>query len=172
MTAHRRTSQTRPYGRVFASSRGQAGYTVVELVVVMVVMGIVAVNAMPAFFSASRFEELGFADASAGALRFARKVAVISGCDTRVAIGASGYQVLRRVTDCATGAMTRGVARPGGGDWAEAAPTGVTVGTLDLYFDATGAPHDHVSSVPLTAPQSVAVGSRNITVEPVTGFVH
>lgn len=164
--------KTRPLGRVFAVTARQQGYTVVELVVVMVIMGILAANAMPAFFSSNRFEEMGFADSTASALRYARKVAVTSGCDTRVAISAAGFQMLQRAKACDSGTLTRAVVRPGGGTWSELAPAGVGIGSLDLFFDAAGTPYDYASTLALATPQSVSVGARSITVEPITGFVH
>lgn len=144
----------------------------IELVVVMVLMGILAVNAMPQFFSASRFDEMGFADAAAGALRYARRLALVSRCDTRVEIGSFGYRLRQRATACDSGALTRDVLRPGGGNWADPAPGGVTPAAVDIYFDALGQPIDTASGTALTAPLPVAVGSRTITLEPVTGFVH
>ena len=148
------------------------GYTVVELVVVMVLMGILAANAMPHFFTASRFEEMGFADVTAAAIRQARGLAVASGCDTRAEISPAGYALWQRATACDSGALTRAVQRPGAGTWSDSAPSGGAVGALDIYFDATGTPYDHASGTVLSSAATVAVGSRSITVEPTTGFVH
>lgn len=55
------------------------GFTLVELVITMIVMGILAVVALPRFANQSTFESRGFADQSLAALQFGRKVAVASG---------------------------------------------------------------------------------------------
>lgn len=165
--------------RLRAATRRQQGFTVVELVVVMVVLGIVAASFMPRFFAASKFEEMGFADAAAGAVRYAQKLAVFTGCPTRVEIDAGGYALWQRATDCQTGAFTRPVQRPGGQQWAQNAPNGVAVGSLDVYFDGLGRPFDHATAVPLSAPSgaSFTVGSsaddgyRTISIAGETGFV-
>ena len=151
----------------------------VELVVVLVVLGIVAAGFLPRFFAASKFEEMGFADAAAGALRYAQRLAVFTGCPTRVEIDSDGYALWQRATDCETGAFTRPVRRPGGQQWAQSAPHGVAVAALDIYFDGLGRPYDHATSTPLGAATGVSftVGStadsgyRTISVAGETGFV-
>ena len=167
-----RKEKTRPLGRVFSRLRRQSGFTVIELVVVMVLIGILAVNAMPHFFTASRFQEMGFTDTTRGSLLYARKLAVASRCDTRISIDAGGYQLWQRASDCGSGNFTRAVLRPGGGAWAASSPDGIAVSSLDVFFDAAGRPYDHATSTLLASARTVTIGSRSITLEPVTGYAH
>lgn len=138
----------------------------------MVLMAILAANAMPRFFAASRFEEMGFAESSAAAARFARSLALNSRCDTGFSIDSGGYGVFQRATSCTSGGFTRAVNRPGGQAWAETAPSGVAVGTLAIYFDAQGRPSDAASGTLLAGAASYTVGGRSVIIEQETGFVH
>jgi len=167
-----RKEKTRPSGRVFSLRIRQAGFTIVELVVVMVLLAILAANAMPRFFAAGRFEAMGFAESSAAAARFARKLALNSRCDTAFTVGPGGYGILQRATDCNSGSFTRALNRPGGQAWAQPAPGGVAVGSLGVYFDSRGRPRDIASGTPLAVAVSYAVGGRTVTIEHETGFIH
>jgi MSHA pilin protein MshC len=172
--------KTRPKGRVFASKARQSGYSVVELVIVLVLMGILAANAMPRFFEASRFDEMGYADAVESALRYAQKLALASRCEVRVEVTSAGYALFRRQRQpsdppapaCPSGGFTVAVNRPGGQTWTGAAPTGIGVGTLDIYFDAWGSPYDTASGAAQTATVTLAIGARSISLEPETGYAH
>lgn len=174
-------TETRPAGRVPAFRRRVGGYTVVELVVVMVLMGILAASAMPRFFEVSRFDEMGYADSLLGALRYAQKLALASRCDTRVAITSSGYALYQRelaAPTCQSGhanpinELTRPVSRPGGATWSGSTPTGVAVEALDIYFDSQGRPRFTVSGSLLDDFEDFDVGSRTVTLEPDSGLVH
>ena len=163
---------TRPPGRVFAVSHRHSGYTMVELVVVMVLVSILAATGMPRFFEASRFEEMGFADASAAAARFAQTLAQTSGCDTAFTVGPGGYGLFQRANTCTSGSFTRAVSRPGGQAWAQLAPAGVAVSALSIFFDAQGRPVDVASGVALNSTSSFTIGGRTVSVEPESGYVY
>ena len=68
------------------------GYTLVELALVIVILGILASFAAPRFFDRAAFADRGYADALAGALRAAQKSAVATGCPVRVTVDATGYR--------------------------------------------------------------------------------
>lgn len=139
----------------------------------LLLIGVLMAVGMPRFFNQLSFLEWGFSDELGEALRFGQKLAIATGCDTRVAITAGGYQLNQRVS-CDSGAFTTPVQLPGGDGtgYSGTAPGGVTLSVTALYFDALGRPHDSGTGALLTASIPVTVGSRSLTVEPQTGYVH
>ena len=54
----------------------QHGFTLIELIMVMVIVGILAVFVVPRFFDANVFQSRGFADQVQATLRYAQKEAI------------------------------------------------------------------------------------------------
>ncbi len=69
------------------------GFTLVELVLTIVVLGIISFVALPKFFNQATFDERFFYDDLLAASRYASKLAVGSGCAVRVSISATGYSL-------------------------------------------------------------------------------
>lgn len=57
-------------------SSGQRGFTMVELIAVIIIIGIMAAFAMPRFFERKTFDARNFADQSRAMLRHAQKIAI------------------------------------------------------------------------------------------------
>ncbi len=152
---------------------GQAGFTLVELVVVLLLVGVLMAVGMPRFFNQLTFLEWGFSDELGEALRFGQKLAIATGCDTQVSISSTGYQLNQRAS-CNSGAFTTAVRLPGSDSagYSGTAPSGVTLSATALYFDTLGRPRNSATNTLLTTATPITIGSRNITVEPQTGYVH
>lgn len=149
------------------------GFTLVELVVVLVLLSVLGAVGMPRFFNQQTFIEWGFTDEVTAALRYAHKLAIASGCDTAVIMASGSYELKQRAT-CDGGNFTQAVLLPGGSSsgYTGIVPSGITLSGIDLYFDASGRPWDRASGAALSSLTTVSVGSRSIAVEPETGYVH
>ena len=70
--------------------RAAAGFTLVELVMTMIVVGILAVAVLPRFADVSVFEARGFRDETLSLLRYAQKSAVAQRRTVCVAVASDG----------------------------------------------------------------------------------
>lgn len=151
-------------------SRRDAGFSMIELIMLLVVMVVLAVVASP-LFEYRAFEQRGFYDEVSWAARYARTLAVTSGCEVQLSISSNTYVLNQRATDCTTGAFTRGVVHPGSGDAMSAvAPAEVTLSMTSnpVVFKALGNTADLQDR---TVAVGLITGSRSFTIIGATGFV-
>ncbi len=151
----------------------QNGFSMIELVVVLLLVGILGATAIPRFFTVSPFQQWGFNDELSSAIRYANKIAIATGCDTRVVTTTNSYDLKQRATSCSSGSFTREVQIPGGGTsgYNGIAPSGITLSAVSFYFDSNGRPRDTGGNL-LSSAVTVSVGTTSITVEPETGYTH
>lgn len=150
-----------------ARSKINSGFTLVELVTIILLLGILSAVALPRFFNATDFTGRGFYDEVAGAARYAQKLAVASGCDVQFTVVGGSYALNQRQS-CVdhTSAFNRPVLQPAGSDpFAGSAPNGVnlTATVANVVFDAEG------RATPGGA--TVTVGGRDFTIVGESGYV-
>ena len=145
----------------------QSGYTFVELVVVLVLVGILAMFAVPRLTPQSQFDLAGYQQEFAAGLRYGQKYAFASGCPIRAVIAASGLE-LRRSTTCDNGDFSVLLAHPTrGGGYAVPAPSGLTLSPPGPFsFLATGE-----ASTTVTITLTSSAGIRQVAVIGPTGYV-
>jgi MSHA pilin protein MshC len=138
----------------YAMKERQAGFTLVELIMTMVILGIIAAVAMPRFFDTNVFQERGAADQVRAALRYGQKIAIAQRGAVSVNITAAAN------SDCGT-QLT-------GGNVACVIEDGVAVVPAlprTVTFNALGQPVPNAAGL-------IRVGTTDITIEAETGYVH
>ena len=147
-----------------------AGFTLPELIAVLVIAGLIAAFAASRWDSGSGVDELGFRERTMTALRLAQRRAQADGCDVRVTIASTGYQLTQRAALC-SGAFSLSLAgTAGAGSTLDSVPpSGIALSSTPatFYYDAAGA----VRSAPGGSYTNVVitVGSQTIQIVGTTG---
>jgi MSHA pilin protein MshC len=166
------------------------GFTLIELVAVLVLAGLLATFAVNRFFQRDTFDVRSFSDQVANIVRYGQKLAVAQNRAVFVSIDAD------RVALCfdAVCSDEQKVVPPtgrnsgsketlqycAGTNWlCEGRPTGVALstdpdGTSGFYFDALGKPYALANAFPARLTISIQGDGmqRDVTVEGETGYVH
>jgi MSHA pilin protein MshC len=153
-------------GRLSGShaNSNQQGFTLIELIMTMVIVGIIAVVATPRLLGTSVFKSRGFADQVQATLRYAQKAAIAQHRFVCVAFtGTSITLSIGATTACGTPLLS-----PTGGAYVVNAPTDITFAAVPAAFSF------NALGQPTNAPQTINIsGATNgITIEAETGYVH
>ena len=136
-----------------------SGFTLVELIVIIVLLGILSAIALPRFFDIDGYRTRAAYDEVAGAVRYAQKLAVASGCEVQVQIYGNGYALQQHASSCTTGSFINLADHP----VTHATFSDVTLAPVASFiFDRVGR-----SSSAMT----INVGSKSFTVIAETGTV-
>ena len=119
-----------------------SGFTIIELVLVILLLGILSVVAMGRIFDGNQFKARGFFDDTVTAVRFAQKLAVSTGCEVRVRLSATGYELDQPVdiAACTAGVFGDPVDNPANrsNPYENNQVAGLTVPNETIVFDARG----------------------------------
>jgi MSHA pilin protein MshC len=150
----------------------QVGFTLVELIMVIVMLGILSATALPKFFEKNTFAERAFFDDVLNAVRYAQKLAVATGCSVQVSISANTYTLNRQgissSTACPGGSSySLSIPRPASGD------STYSASETDITLSSTYSSFTFNSLGEASANVTLKVnGAKTISVIAETGFVY
>ena len=138
----------------------QRGFTMIELITVIIIIGIVGAMAAPMFFNNSDFQSRAAADQVRAALKFGQKMAIAQRTSVSVTITAPSAS-----SNC------NPVAVPVTCQISNAVSLNQTLQS-SVTFDALGKPYYNGTTPLGSTNNTITVGGTIITIEPETGYVH
>jgi len=153
------------HSRVWTAGRG---FTMVELIVVMVLIGVLGAIGLSRFFDRRAFDASAAAEQSLAMLRYAQKLAIAQRRDVFVRFDGTNMRLCYAAA-CAPNDL---VLMPGGGTGVSPSPYTGAVNLL--YFDGLGRPFNagNRAALPnLTFKAAGSTGAPDIYVAAETGYV-
>jgi MSHA pilin protein MshC len=169
----------RPAFFVMESPRTARGFTLIELIVTMIVVGILAFTVLPRFSTLNAFDAAGFADQVQSVIRYGQKTAIAQRRNVAVTYSTGAASICSYTSstapcnaNCAGATGVSAVTLPGDSFRSAGSSTTMTGGTL--CFDAVGRPYRGVAAI--VAPFSIVVNDggaplKTIVIEQETGYV-
>jgi len=140
-----------------------AGFTIIELVVVILILGILSVSVGPRFFGTISYENRKATDDLLSALRYSQQQAMNRSGDIELILTPTNFTVQR-----SGGGNLR--SPDGTIPYIKTFPSTITaVSTSTIRFNALGQPVT-ISGAPLTNNTVLTIGSSTITIEANTGY--
>lgn len=154
--------------------KAQRGFTLVELVVVIILLGILSVTALPRLSGSSAFSEAGFHAEVLAALHYAQKTAVSHRRLVCAEIAASSV-TLRIASGNPSAACTTGnsalLRAPDGTDAFASSTSSTLAPTTTLHFQPDGRITSDAAGTTVLSTSLAVTGMPAITIQGATGYV-
>lgn len=157
-----RRSNIEVLSELHTEKKYQRGFTLIELVMVIVMLGVLAVFAAPRLFNSGDFDARGFRDETLSLLRFAQKTAIAQRRKVCVTLNATGVVMSIDTDTPPDGSCNAAPALPN----SPRGGSGLAGSVAAFEFTPLGSTNQSANVV-----ISIA-GSNNILVEATTGYVH
>ena len=152
------------------------GFTLVELVIVIVLLGLLSVVAIPRMFNSQDFYIRGFHDETVALLRFAQKTAVAQRRTVCVTFASNGVTLALAANpataNCATATSLTGPKGETPPSVTARGGVAYTSTPTAFNFNGLGQPIDSSGAVLASQTLQVSGAAVNITIEGTTGYVH
>jgi MSHA pilin protein MshC len=154
----------------------QSGFTLIELIMVIVLMGVLAVVAAPRIFNSKDIKARGLQDETQAYLRYAQKTAIAQRRTVCVTFGSNAVTVsiasAPATFDCAAAGALKGP--KGDTPVTVTAKSGVAYASTPAAFNFDGLGQPITSAGAAVGKQTIQVtgAAQSITVETATGYVH
>lgn len=143
----------------------QRGFTLVELIIVILLVGILAINVGSRFFSNSSFANRNVADELVEAIRYAQHVAMSRGGNIQVVTNATTYSI--EESTCSSPPCP--IPNPNrSGDYTVTIPNNSLLSAATISFNGLGQPTPNTNST-ITIGNPIAF---IITIEGETGYAY
>ena len=142
----------------------QSGFTLVELVTIIVILGVLAAIAAPRFFERNTFDSRSFQDQVISSLRYAQKAAIAQHRFVCAAFTATTLTLTMGDTPACGTPLASPAGQP---NYLITAPDGVAFNPLPANFN-----FDALGRASTAQPIAITGAANSITVEAETGHVH
>lgn len=154
------------------------GFTIIELVIALVIVGVMAVAAGPRFFSTIDYDRRVYYDEVLNSIRYARKLAVATNGHIQVSLTSTSITLQNRIegSNCTTGTTFQPILDPANktSGYVKTAPGSVTLtfsANWPIYFNGLGQAIRASDCSVVGTGTATIVGGNTVTVIGETGFV-